>query len=244
MDSKKNNFYHYLGDVMYIIGNIPDVFDHMPHALGGVDYAAIFDKRKYDNLSDMTFGTLDQENFSAKIAFDTKYIGYRNNEYFVNNTKHTIWRRWDVAARPEIDYRLCDLFYCGKVYVIAEQMRHTGGNHYVSEGQYFYVSHEENADPFCIEPSEKILDYAKANNLAFFIYNSQKHHDSVSISPVMSYIPTHKISHPIFDDVEKLYIEIYNQLLSYKNDPGTIEVENKHKIQQAGFDLKSSFRHR
>lgn len=232
---------------MNIIGNEPDIFDQMPYVYG-VDYKATLDKRIYNILPQKKINTIDSTSYCADSSFSSTY-GF-NRDYYVDNVLYDSMN-WSVRRyepNPEIKYSMWNLFYCGKVYLIAQKVLKTGENIKTKQGfykalpEYYMVSNKKYGEPYYIIPNENVLQYAKDNNLAFFLYYTQYKNSIVTIQPQINYIPLHKIKLPIFDDVNKVYNDIYNQILSYKNDDDCVEVSNDDKIKQAGFDLKTSFR--
>lgn len=219
---------------MLILGKIQDSFDHMPFVYG-VDNKIILDKRKYFDLPSIEISTIDYNSFSAHAVF--KSIKGIHTKYLINNTE---WKyNWRVK---EPIYKFCSLFYCGKAYLLARKYQHD--SYTLIDPTYYFVANPNNPDtPYYINARPELLAYSEDNNIPFFIYKINKNNGSVDVDPVKNYIPLCSIKGgDVFLNVDKVYNEIYNYMMSLKNDKNCVEVSNKDKILQAGFDLKTSFR--
>ena len=86
---------------------------------------------------------------------------------------------------------------------------------------------------------DKIIeDFVQKYKLPYFVFNSLWG----ILQPLEHFFPISNFTDfPLSD--QEIYTEVYNFLLSL-NEPSLVEVSNTVKIQQAGFDLKTSFRHR
>ena len=232
--------------MLIITDNSIDTFDHMPYVYG-VDNKVIFDKRIYNDLPRKTINTLDTASYSASISFDMKY-GF-NKDYYIENAKYDSWKYFNRKndPHPKVKYSLYNFFYCGRVYLLAQKLVRNDTrmivDHYDALDEYYFVADSIDGNPYYIEANQGILDYAKENNIPFFVYTiDSKKHNYIVIQPHINYVPLHKINLPFFDDVNRTYNDIYNYMLTYKNDNNIIQVSNEDKIKQAGFDLKTSFR--
>lgn len=231
---------------MLIIGNSPDIFDHMPYAYG-VDNKVVFDKRVYDNLPRKTINTLDSHSYCADLAFSVEH-GF-DRDYYIENEIYDSWKyfRRKNDPYPQVRYALSSFFYCGVVLLLARKLVRNDSRgilgHYDALDEYYLVSDEKDGSPYFIDANKALVEYGMENNIPFFEYTlDKKQHNYVTIQPQINYIPLHKIKHSSFEDGNVIYNEIYNYMLGYLNDKDIIQVSNEDKIKQAGFDLKTSFR--
>lgn len=238
---------------MLIIGNTPDLFDHMPFVYG-VDNKVVFDKRVYETMGQVDITNDDSLNgYSALQNYDEKY-GF-NRDYYINGESYDAWKYeyYKNNPNPTIKYDFMNLFYCGDIYIIAQKKVMVDG-HYETLDEYYFVHEKDNPEKcYKIKANSKILEFSKKNNVPYFFYITKGQYSKLSMpkdyNGVMyvynKYIPLRFVKlHDVvrLSDVNLMYNDIYNYMLSLKNDNDTIEVSNKDKITQAGFDLKTSFR--
>lgn len=231
---------------MLIIGNIPDLFDHMPYVYG-VDNKIVFDKRVYNDLPKKTINTIDSTSYCADLSF-TMHNGF-DRDYYIENKLYDSWKYTSRRKNPYplIKYSLYSFFYCGRIYLVARKLTRNDirgiVDHYDALNEYFFVTNDIDGEPYYIDANQSIMDYAKEQNIPFFIYHlSKKKHNYITVMPHINYVPLYYIKHTMFDDVNVVYNDIYNHMLSYLNDDDIVQVSNEDKIKQAGFDLKTSFR--
>lgn len=226
---------------MIIIGNVPDKFDSMPYAYG-VDNKIIFDKRVYNELTDIVHNTIDPTPYSAKYSYTNEH-GAFDVDYYINGEIFLYWKYFYRMKHPQPDiyYSLIEFYYCGRIFLFAKKMV-WNDSHYIHLDEYYIVNHDGSDIPYSIEANDVLNKYAKDNNIPFFFYETKGVRDSyIELNIVKKYIPIQTIRYD-FGGVDRLYNDIYNQLSSYKNDDDIIQVSNDDKIRQAGFDLKKSFR--
>lgn len=235
---------------MLIIGNTPDLFDHMPFVYG-VDNKVVFDKRVYENMGDPNVTDFELRNDCSVIQhYDNKHGWQR--DYFIDGEIYDSWRYSyrKNNPNPPCKYKLLNFFYCGEVYLIAQKLVFVEG-HYESRDEYHFVYETlESTEVYKIKAHIKILEFSKINNIPYFIYDTKGQYVSRSkldsaVHVFNKYIPLRYIKMDNierFNDVNLMYNDVYNYMLSLKNDNDTIVVSNKDKITQAGFDLKTSFR--
>lgn len=240
---------------MLIIGNIPDLFDHMPFVYG-VDNKIIFDKRVYENIGHPHVTDFEVRNdYSVVYHYDNTF-SWNNQKYFINGEIYDSWK-YEFRKNnpyPPYKYKFLNFFYCGEVYLVAQKLVLVAGNHYESQDEYYFVHNKiDSNEVYKIKAKEKILAFSKLHNIPYFFYvtsgqfstnNLPKDHNS-NVYVYNKYIPLRFIK--IYDvdgfsDVNVMYNNVYNYMMSLKNDDDCIEVSNKDKITQAGFDLKTSFR--
>lgn len=237
---------------MLIIGNIPDLFDHMPYVYG-VDNKIVFDKRKYEDLTHIDVSSDEVRNgYSVLNHYDQKY-GF-NCDYFIDGAIYDSWKyhHRKKNPNPSVKYKLFNFFYCGYVYLLAEKLVLDDGNYQSCDEYYFVHSAIDSMEPYKIKAKDKVLAFSKEHNIPYFFYSIAGEsssfygvHSDVNIKVWNGYTPLRCIKMddiPRFNDINLIYNDVYNYMLSLKNDDDCIEVSNSDKIKQAGFDLKTSFR--
>lgn len=245
---------------MLIIGKETDLYDYQTYVYG-VDNKVVFDRRSYADLPTIVSHSSNMEEYSARTALYKKSLF---NPYFINNEVYE--RGWQRDRSK--DYEFYDFYYCGRIYVVAfkttqfslyrdwndKSDRGYGKPFDRNKNDYMNVPHfvYENADspePFNIKANDVLNEYAEQNNVPYFLYTYQSesnHTKNITnrfiIMKKFLALQDIKWSHDHSFDIDKTYHEVYNFMLSLKNEKNIINVSNENKITQAGFDLKTSFR--
>jgi len=142
------------------------------------------------------------------------------------------------------------LYFCGKVYKLKVScIEHDNNTNYADPDRnpLHSCSKLSDIDKYRFEITTYTVHQTFVNNLnkkareiklPYFIANKPSWSDFFHILGV--FFPLSNFSNFSLSN-EEIYTEVYNWLLEC-NEPKIIEVENTVKIQQAGFDLKTSFR--
>lgn len=245
---------------MLIIGKETDLYDYQTYVYG-VDNKVVFDRRLYTDLPTIISHSSNLEEYSARKALSEKSLF---KPYFINNELYQ--RDWKRDRSK--DYEFYDFYFCGRVYVIAYKTtqfslyRDWADNSEKGYGKPFdrnksdecntphFVYEDENStEPFSIKANNMLNEYAEQNNVPYFLYTyqveSNHSHNIINRFIVMKKflaLQDIKWSNDQGFDIDKTYHEVYNFMLSLKNEKNIINVSNENKITQAGFDLKTSFR--
>lgn len=214
---------------MKIIGKFKDRYDYVSHSLG-IDEKIVHDRNSYLKIN----------HIFKKIP-----CPWDNVQFHIDN-------RIKKSDHYKL-HKLVSLYFCGKIYGLEIPTNFkisdytTIGNTYSLDFYDYSVfntlrfKHSTFINQFInnkydydvVEASDEIKQFAFDNKLPYFIFDCYK--------VVNKFFPLSMIDDFFIKDNELLYTMIYNELISYTNPP-TIEVSNKDKIIQAGFDLTHSFR--
>lgn len=245
---------------MLIIGKETDLYDYQTYVYG-VDNKVVFDRRIYADLPTIISHSSNLEEYSARKALSSKLLF---ESYFINNELYE--RGWQRDRSK--DYEFYDFYYCGRIYVVAFKTTQfslhrdwkdnsdkgygkpfdRNKNDYMNVPHFVYEN-EFSTEPFSIKANDILNAYAEQNNVPYFLYTYQvesNHTKNITnrfiIQKKFLALQDIKWSHDHGFDIDKTYHEVYNFMLSLKNEKNIINVSNDNKITQAGFDLKTSFR--
>lgn len=242
---------------MLIIGKETDLYDYQTYVYG-VDNKVVFDRRIYSDLPTIISHSSNLEEYSARKSLSEKSLF---KPYFINNEVYE--RGWQRDRSK--DYEFYDFYFCGRIYVVAFKTtqfslhrdwkdKSYGKPFDRDKNEYFNVPHfvyesAESTEPFSIKANNVLNEYAEQNNIPYFLYaynaentNTKNIITRFIIMRKFLALQDIKWSHDHGFDIDKTYHEVYNFMLSLKNEKNIINVSNDNKITQAGFDLKTSFR--
>lgn len=134
-------------------------------------------------------------------------------------------------------------YFCGKIYSIevtntetSISFRQCYNTHFPADREKFKFELYSPVIPLSVQLKELVEHFAIENKLPYFVFDCYDY----CIQPLNHFFPLSYFSSFSLSN-EEIYTEVYNWILKC-NEPKPVEVANDVKIQQAGFDLKTSFR--
>lgn len=208
---------------MKILSDFKDFYDYLQNYYG-VDNNIVFNrKRQYllvNSKQELIEDNLPPSFEIIQYAYKT-FIDKNNIEYKYNYS----------GVLKEVTKKKRVLFFCGKLYEISHLIDGKNEKTIIEESFDF-----RKYDKIIKQLEEKqivsAVIYAKKIN-----FETGNSFDLIQINPILS-----NLGFQLFLSAQDTYQNIEMYLRNFKNTEKTIVIDNKNKILQAGFDLKTSFR--
>ena len=207
---------------MKILSDFKDFYDYLQDYYG-IDNQLVFHRKRQSLLLNSK-----QELIEDKISsFEIVQYAYKT---FID--KKNFEHQYDYSGTlKEVTKKKRVLFFCGKIYEISSFI--DGKNEKIVIEESFNLS---KYDKILKQLEEKqivsAVIYAKKIN-----FETRDSFDLIQINPILS-----NLGFNLFLSEQDTYQNIEMYLRKLKNTEKTISIDNKNKIIQAGFDLKTSFR--
>lgn len=224
---------------MKIKSKFKDYYDFVSHIYGGGDEKIIYNR---DRINPLRNNGLEE---SIKIKNNKiSSLPYNIGQYHTSDKIKFKWLVVNAKCYLLVGYQL--EFGFTEYHVLNEKDDIDFLNHIGISQRYYWNSYKRT----CITDfngvySDELLNVSRELNQPVFIIDSVFHQEIV----VNNRIPNlGELGFASIIKSELLYQEIAyflsNVMVESADIKAPVEVDNKDKIQQAGFDLKQSFRHR
>lgn len=232
---------------MHIISNFKDFYDYLQFSFGQDDNI-YWDRNFIDNKSDKLELDVKVDKYKYNLK-RTDTLQFANNSFYYFNYISILGKSYPIVFKHldnnfKSKFLSCDFFIDLK-HEFSEFYFLRLLKHKIKINDIFTIeSYNEIMNKVKLANSELLLNLSYTYKQPIFMYRINYYSNIIHITNKIPNLTKYNNLVSVLDPI-KLYKDIYNFFINIYNDTLNVnikEIDNKTKIEKAGFDAKKSFR--